>query len=118
MGLIKLPDINTIIEINERLTGTKCNIDRRKKVPACFSSYYFYDTLEMQIASIVVSLIKGHFFIDGNKRTALMKYFVLCNDNGIKYVTNKKTQARIFEEIASGTHKPIEYYVKLLFPKK
>jgi len=116
MSLIKVVDVDSIVEINENFTGTKCNIDRRKKVSGCFSSYYYYDSPEMQITSIVVSLVKGHFFVDGNKRTALMVYLILCNDNGLKYITDKKTQLCVFERIASN-HKPIEYYVNLLFSK-
>lgn len=115
MSEITIIPIEDIINENSILTGIKCDERRAKAVEGCYSSYYYYSTPQEQIASIIVSLIKGHFFIDGNKRTALSTYIVLSQVNGIKYIEDTQRQVDVFVEIAT-THKEISDYVKLLFP--
>ena len=115
MPEITIISIDDIINENFILTGVKCDERRAKSVDGCYSSYYYYDTFQEQITSIVVSLIKGHFFIDGNKRTALSTYIVLSQVNGLKYIEDTQRQVDVFVEIAT-THKDISDYVKLLFP--
>lgn len=106
--------VEDIIDENYNLTGVKCDENRKKAVEGCYSSFYYYATPQEQITSIVVSLVKGHFFIDGNKRTALSTYIALSQANGLKFVEDPEKQADIFIQIAS-THENISDYVKLLF---
>ena len=46
-----------IVSINEEILGIKTDETRQEKVQSCLSYYLYYDTLEMQIASIVSLLI-------------------------------------------------------------
>ncbi|WP_370858412.1 type II toxin-antitoxin system death-on-curing family toxin, partial [Parasutterella sp.] len=51
--------------------------------------------------SIVVSLLKGHFFQDGNKRTALAVYLDLCQNNGIQIISDQDRLGDVFINIAA-----------------
>lgn len=115
MADIVIISVEDIIRENCRLTGIVCDSRRNKAVEGCYSSFYYYEVLQEQITSIVISLLKGHFFVDGNKRTALSTYLVLCQANGIKHIENEEEQVRIFIEIAAS-HKSIEECAKMLFP--
>lgn len=116
MSEIIIIPIENIIDKNVDFTGIKCDEKRAKAVEGCYSSFYYYDTSQEQITSIVVSLIKGHFFIDGNKRTALYAYIFLSQLNKIKYIEDEQKQVDLFVEIAT-TRKSIEEYTKMLFPR-
>ena len=109
--------IESLIQINEILTQQPCTEERKEKVEGCLSSYFYYETPEEQATSIVVSLIKGHFFLDGNKRTALSAYLDLAENNNLPLLVNKDDLGELFIEIAS-THKSVSEYAKLLFPKR
>ena len=61
-------DIDAVVLINEALSGNRCSEEGRQRVGGCLSSYSYYGTVPEQITSIVVSLLKGHFFQDGNKK--------------------------------------------------
>lgn len=109
--------IESLIQINEILTHQPCTEERKGKVKGCLSSYFYYETPEEQVTSIVVSLIKGHFFLDGNKRTALSAYLDLAENNNLPLLVNKNALGELFIEIAS-THKSISEYSQLLFPNQ
>lgn len=115
MAEITLIPVEDIIASNYGFTGTPCDGKRRDSVKACYSSFYFYDCLEEQIASIVLSLIKGHFFMDGNKRTALYTYIMLCEINGAAYITDVHEQVRVFVDIARS-HMDVAECSAALFP--
>lgn len=115
MSEIKLISIEDIVNENYQLTGVKYYKRREKLVGVCCSSFYYYGTVHEQITRIVVILIKVHFFLDGNKRTALSTYIVISQADGIKYIEDVQEQIAAFIEIAT-THKDISDYVKLLFP--
>lgn len=115
MAEIIIVSVEDIVRENYRFTGIVCDAGRKKTAEGCYSSFYYYETPQEQITSIVVSLIKGHFFIDGNKRTALSTYLVLSQANGLKHIENEEEQVRIFVEIATS-HKSIEEYAMMLFP--
>ncbi len=72
-----------IAEINRRLTGNNFGIYRN--VSSCLSSYTYYKTKKEQIMSIVLNILKGHYFFDGNKRTAFSMFIILCVHNGIEF---------------------------------
>lgn len=112
--LVLIP-IESIIDRNYDFTGVKCDEKRRKAVEGCYSSFYYYDTPQQQIASIVASLVKGHFFIDANKRTALFTYLLLSELNHIEHIEDEEKLADIFVEIAAS-HKSVEECAKTLFP--
>lgn len=105
-----------IIAENYRLTGIVCDEEREKAIGGCYSSFYFYKSPQEQITSIVISLVKGHFFIDGNKRTALSAYLVLSQANGIKHIDDARELIRVFIEMAAS-HKPIDECARILFPE-
>lgn len=88
---------DAIAEINHSLTKKVVNDDRYK---SCLSSFYYYATDEEQIASIVLSLIKGHYFIDGNKRTAYSVLMVLAAFNNIKILKSDVQLSELMIDIA------------------
>ena len=57
-------DIDAVVLINEALSGNRCSAEGRQRVGGCLSRYSYYGTVPEQITSIVVSLLKGHFFQD------------------------------------------------------
>ena len=95
-------DIDAVVLINEALTGNRCSEERKQRVGGCLSSYSYYDTVREQITSIVVSLLKGHFFQDGNKRTALAIYLDLCQNNGIKFLSDQDRLGDVLIDIAAN----------------
>lgn len=113
--LVIIP-IENIIDKNYDFIGVKCDAKRRQAVEGCYSSFYYYDTPQQQITSIVVSLVKGHFFVDANKRTALFTYIILSELNHIKHIENEEELVRTFVEIAAS-HKSVEEYAQMLFPE-
>ena len=64
-------DIDAVVLINEALSGNRCSEEGRLRVGGCLSSYSYYGTVPEQITSIVVSLLKGHFFQDQGLRMNL-----------------------------------------------
>ena len=85
---------DVIAQINYEFVGSKRINDDRYK--SCMSSFYYYDSDEEQIASIVLSLVKGHYFMDGNKRTAFSVFVILCKFNNIKISKNKSSTMQNF----------------------
>lgn len=108
-------DIEALVLINEILTGNNCSEERKSKVLACLASYLYYDTLEEQVTCIVVSLLKGHFFLDGNKRTAFAIYLDLCQNNELRVLGNEDALGDLFIKMASGQGS-VEENIKILFP--
>lgn len=102
----EIKDINTIVCNSEdnTLGNSDCS--------SCLAPYSYYDTIEEQIASIVYNIAKNHYFVDGNKRTALAVFYKLCKNNGVKY--NNKDKAIIMNKIASSKL-DISKVVELLF---
>ena len=108
-------DIDAVVLINEALSGNCCSEEGRQRVGGCLSSYSYYGTVPEQITSIVVSLLKGHFFQDGNKRTALAVYLDLCQINGIQIISDQDRLGDVFIDIAA-TQRDITENARLLFP--
>ncbi|WP_283387647.1 type II toxin-antitoxin system death-on-curing family toxin [Parasutterella excrementihominis] len=108
-------DIDAVVLINEALTGNLCSDERRQRLDGCLSSYSYYNTIRDQITSIVVSLLKDHFFQDGNKRTALAIYLDLCQHNGIKFLSDQDRLRDVFIDIAANQRDIVEN-TRLLFP--
>ena len=110
-------DIDAVVLINEALTSNRCSEGRKQRVGGCLSSYSYYDTVREQITSIVVSLLKGHFFQDGNKRTALAIYLDLCQNNGIKFLSDQDRLGDVLIDIAAN-QRGITENTRLLFPDR
>lgn len=115
MPRLKMVSLDTIIQANELITGNKCTEAAKGRLGGCLSSYFYYSSLQEQITSIVVNLVKDHYFLDGNKRTAFIIYVTLCELNNLTPVSGAEQQAAAFIEIAV-THKDISAYASLLFP--
>ena len=94
-------DIDAVVLINEALSGNRCSEEGRQRVGGCLSSYSYYGTVPEQITSIVVSLLKGHFFQDGN--------------NGIQIISDQDRLGDVFIDIAA-TQRDITENARLLFP--
>ena len=60
-----------------------------------------YDS-SIKLRSIAVSILKGHFFQDGNKRTALAIYLDLCQNNGINFLSDQDRLGDVFIDIAAN----------------
>ena len=108
-------DIDAVVLINEALSGNRCSEEGRQRVGGCLSSYSYYGTVPELITSIVVSLLTGHFFQDGNKRTALAVYLDLCQNNGIQIISDQDRLGDVFIDIAA-TQRDITENARLLFP--
>lgn len=108
-------DITAVVLINEALTGNRCSEERKQRVSGCLSSYSYFEDIREQVTSIVVSLLKGHFFLDGNKRTALAIYLDLCQNNGIQVISNQDRLGEVFIDIAAN-QRGISENTRLLFP--
>ncbi len=72
----------------------------------------YYTDIKYQIVSIVMGIIKNHYFIDANKRTGLAVFYKLCKNNRI--VLEEKDRAKAINTIASSKLS-VEEAVKLLF---
>lgn len=101
-----------IIEINQIILNQEDTKIANINCSSCLSSYIYYDKIEEQIASIVYGIVKNHYFIDGNKRTALAVFYKLCKDNNISL--NSKNRADSIQTIASS-NLDIKEVTKLLF---
>ena len=109
-----LPSAADIVKTNEELLSIRVESDRALKVSSCFSSYFYYEDTYDQISSIILNLIKNHYFIDANKRTAFLTFVSICEVNGITNLKPKLQYADIFESIAAK-HYTVQQVSKLLF---
>lgn len=105
---------NQIVRMNEIVTGIPVDTARKQKVKSAFSSVDYYDAVQYQISCVVCSIVKNHYFIDGNKRTALFVYIVLCSINNIDIKHNSIELANTMQELAVHPY-DVEYGVSLLF---
>lgn len=97
-------------EINKDLTNDGIVI--KNSINSCFSSWDYYETIQLKISSVVRSIIKNHYFKDGNKRTAFIAFLILSKENGIEL--KNKIWYKIFIEIASNSYS-VEKIAELLF---
>lgn len=101
MTLITAIPVNAIAEINSKITGRPVAAERLEKLKGSLGSYFYYEKPEAQAASIIYALIKDHFFIDGNKRTAFVTYMALAKINGLPFLKKPKLQADAFVWLAA-----------------
>lgn len=104
-----------LIAANRRFTGMACDAQRAAAAAACYSRFCYYDSLQEQLASIVLSLVKGHFFADGNKRTALFAYLLLSEMNGLAHIEDEQELVETFVDLAAG-QADVGQCARLLYP--
>lgn len=80
---------------------------------SALSSWYYYEGVQEQIASVVSAIIKNHSFSDANKRTGTAVLFLLAESYGIKMIECDALFDAILE-IAKG-HYDAETVAKMLF---
>ena len=106
---------NWIIDINEKILGRNDTILNYNMISSSLSSYYYYDTIENQISSIIRGIAKNHAFIDGNKRTAGLTLKYLSNKFNLKIKSDIEC-ANILIDIASNKYS-VEDISKMIFNK-
>ncbi|MDE5831796.1 MAG: Fic family protein [Desulfovibrio sp.] len=114
MGFV-VPPTGYFAEINAGFSGAAPSPDRILALGSCYSGLPYYSKPEEKIASAVGSILKGHFFIDGNKRTALFAYILLCRLNGLKNIEDEDALVEIMTGSAAARW-DIEELEKRLFP--
>lgn len=105
--------VQLVARINNKLTGYD-NKHLQDKLTGMLSSYQYYDTDKLQIASIIRSLIKNHYFVDGNKRTAAVAMFTLADVAGIKMNKSDNEYIEIICDIATHRYS-VENVATLIF---
>lgn len=109
-----LINVSTIVDYNEALTGVEVNSSRITQVGSIFSSIEYYASIQEKISCIVCLLVKNHYFIDGNKRTALAVYLTLCRLNNIPISLSTDELVNAMVKIAVSQYN-VELATKLLF---
>lgn len=85
-------------------------------IQSCLSSIDYYESVEDKISSIIRAIIKNHYFLDGNKRTALATYFILSDLYDLEIIYTDDELGYIFEDIAKNNYS-VEEISKILFNK-
>lgn len=99
--IVETDFIQMLAKVNKSLTGYD-NGDRLDNLHGAISSYQYYEGDRLQIASIVRSLIKNHYFVDGNKRTAAVVLFALSDISGIRMLKDDDYYIEAICDIASN----------------
>lgn len=86
-------------------------------VGSCLSSWHYYADVQQQVSSVVYGVAKNHAFQDGNKRTAVVIYYVLCNKLHLPPLPDNEMFDTILQ-IAKSTDMTIEQVATLLFPSR
>jgi prophage maintenance system killer protein len=87
-----------IIDINKSLGYSILN---KSLVGSAISSWYYYKKPTEQVSSIVLGITKNHAFSDGNKRTATVVYYTLCDVLGLKSLSENRMYDVILKITAS-----------------
>ena len=102
-----------IIGINTSIQGSRIILNGNL-IGSYKSSLPYIDSIDEKIALAVSSTARNHAFKDGNKRTAVTMYYILCRLNNIQAKSN--IQDIILEIVNNGLN--YKESVKLLFDKK
>lgn len=103
--------VEAVVETNKSLGYHPLNISM---VGSALSSWHYYDDVESQIASVILGICKNHAFQDGNKRTATLTYYMLCNVLGFVSLADDKMFDTII--MIASSNKDVDAVRKLLFP--
>ena len=87
------PTTQEVIKLHDDLLAEYSGLDGIRdrgslemSIQSCFATFdgiEFYPMTPEKIAKIIVSLVRLHPFVDGNKRTALTLLFVLVSRNNL-----------------------------------
>ena len=77
-------NIELCIEVNREITGMNDNIRDSDTLESTFSSCIYYESTNLQVASIVCKLSQNQSFLDGNKRTSFSMLIYYSNKYNIK----------------------------------
>lgn len=83
--------------------------------------YENYKTIEEKIVAYFYFLIKNHCFVDGNKRTSVLCFKMLCNRNKMKIIipdSDLDEIAIFLEKTADDHQKVIKTVADFLFNNK
>ena len=94
--------IQQIIDFNEDLNNKTLTIIDVNRLKSIVSSYYYYESIEHQLLSIVKSIIKNHAFIDANKRTGLMTLVFYSNKYNLTIKLNDTEMFDFIQKIAAS----------------
>ena len=73
-------------------------------IESALSAYRYYDTIEEQIVSIFRGIVKNHGFRDGNKRTGLIVFLTLCEENDISVNKSDEELVKLTIDIAKNNY--------------
>lgn len=87
------PSVSEVVQLHDELleeygglSGLRDRGSLESALSSCFATFdgfEFYPSTKEKIAKIIVSLVRLHPFVDGNKRTALVLLFSLAGKNKI-----------------------------------
>lgn len=103
-------DPEILIILNQDITGNCIIINN--SIGSCISSIDYFNTDEEKISCIIRSIIKNHYFQDGNKRLAFAIFNILSEANSIEI--KNKNWSKIFLDIASHNYN-VDQIAKMLF---
>jgi len=109
---MKSISVEQVLWIHDRVIATSGGdptvLDRTKIGSAVaqprmtFGGSYLYPTLAKKAAALGFSLIKGHPFLDGNKRTGIVSVLAFLSRNGYKLRAAVDEEETIVLGVASG----------------
>jgi prophage maintenance system killer protein len=100
-----------IIEVNKSLGYSILN---KSLVGSAISSWHYYKKPTKQVSSIVLGITKNHAFSDGNKRTATVTYYALCDLLKLKALPEDKME-KVILKIAASKNMTVLEVNRLLF---
>lgn len=106
--------VDQLILTNQILTGNTPSRLAKQRLLGCFSSYHYYNSNDQQISIIVLSIIKNHCFVDGNKRTALVALDTLSIINNTKRAVSNDDIDDVIVDIAAHKY-TVDHVAKILF---
>ena len=73
-------------------------------IDSAFVSIDYYDSDEDKMASVIRSIIRNHYFADGNKRTALAIYDLFMSEGKRPEKYKQEELGKVFEDIAEHNY--------------
>lgn len=98
--------------INQKITKRQASLISPDNFGSWNSTLPYLSSVQLQISCVVRSIIKNHYFSDGNKRTATIVLVSLCLTFGLKK-PKKNIDVEILK-IAEGNYS-IEQVCSILF---
>ena len=105
-----------VVGINRRVCesgGQRSVILNENNILSALSIQQWYDQLELRSAALIRSLVIGHGFQDGNKRTAAIVGAVVSD-----YTCGEDNMIDCILAIAKGELKDVDKIASILYPNK